>query len=101
MVGVSAAFASLILVFLGILASSYQALLGQNGQATLRRFRASGVTALGVFLLELVTVVVGVSWLVSAGGRCFYVATLVVFFVALASLVGLAVYVTVWVLLRG
>ena len=99
-VGAAAAFAGLVLVFLGVLVTSYQTLLGQVGKDTLSRFRTASWLALGVFVLGLASVTVSTLWLVVGGGECFYQATLSLFFAELVGLLGVAVYSTWRVLLR-
>jgi hypothetical protein len=99
--GATAALAGLVLVFLGVLVTAYQTLLGSSVRtATLERFRRAAFVALVVFLTGLASVTVSTSWLVLGAGRSFYGAVLVLFFLELAALAVVAVYATVWVLLR-
>jgi hypothetical protein len=98
--GATAALAGLVLVFLGVLVSTYQTLLGRAMEKTLERFRRAAFVALVVFLTGLASVTVSTSWLVLGAGRAFYGVVLVLFFVELAALAVVAVYATVWVLLR-
>lgn len=100
-VGASAALAGFVLVFLGILVSSYQTLIGNATEATLRRFKSAAVASLAAFATVLTSVALSLVWLVADGGRCFYIAVLVAFFVALGTLATLASYVSFRVLLRG
>jgi hypothetical protein len=99
-IGAAAAFVGFVLVFLGILITTYQTLLGQIAADKLARFRAAGRLSLLVALVGLASVVVSTSWLIAGGGKAFYVATLAVFFAELAALVAVAVYSTWSVLLR-
>jgi O-antigen ligase len=100
--GASAALAGLILVFLGVLIAAYQPLVGaQTPDKILRRFKSATVWALVVFGLSLVSVVLDATWLITRGGHCFYVATVVLFFVQLAALAATACYSTIGVLLKG
>jgi hypothetical protein len=99
-VGAAAALVGLVLVFLGVLVTSYQSLLGQLSKEKLEPFRRAAWSALGVFSLGLISLTVSISWLIAAGGACFYRATLAVFFTELAALVVVAVYSTSRVLLR-
>ena len=68
--GATAALSGLVLVFLGVLVSTYQTLLGRAMEKTLERFRRAAFVALALFFLEL------------------------------AALAVVAAYATVWVLLR-
>lgn len=99
-VGATAAFAGLVLVFLGILVSTYQTLLGQTTQTTLDRFRRASRLSLGVFVVALVGVAASSCWLIVGGGDTFYGITLGLFFLELVALAAVAVYATVRVLLR-
>jgi hypothetical protein len=99
-VGASAGLAGLVLVFLGVLVSAYQSLLGKISEKTLQRIRTATEIALGVFAFCLAVVALGIVWLVIPGGHCFYVAVVVSFFVELGTLVALAWYATVRVLIR-
>lgn len=100
-VGASAAIAGFVLVFLGILVTSYQSLLGQTSERILNRFKATAIASLVVFGLGLTSLTLGVCWLVADGGRCFYIVVLVAFFAEIAAFALNAVYVTIYVLLRG
>jgi len=100
-VGASAAIAGFVLVFLGILVTSYQSLIGRVSDATLGRFKRTAVASLIVFGLGLASLTVGMSWLVADGGHYFYVVVLVLFFAAVAAFALDAAYVTFYVLLRG
>jgi hypothetical protein len=99
-VGATAAFAGLVLVFLGILVSTYQTLLGKTTQTTLDRFRRASRLSLGVFVVALAGVAVSTCWLIVGGGDTFYGITLGLFFLELAALTAVAVYATARVLLR-
>jgi hypothetical protein len=100
-VGASAAIAGFTLVFLGILVTSYQSLLGKASERTLERFKATAIGSLAVFIIGLMSLTLGMSWLVADGGRCFYIVVLVVFFAGVAAFALDALYVTFYVLLRG
>jgi hypothetical protein len=90
--GASAALAGLVLVFLGVLVTSYQGLLGRVGRDTLSPIRGGAWLALGVFGVGLTSLTLDIIWLASDGGQGLYVATLVLFFTLLAGLVGVAVF---------
>lgn len=100
-VGASAALAGLVLVFLGVLITSYQGLLGQVRQSTLARFKVASWIAFGVFVLALADVGLGVAWIDAQGGDTFYAIVVGVFFAELAALGATALYATSRVLLRG
>lgn len=100
-VGASAAFAGLVLVFLGVLVTSYQSLLGRVSDATLERFRNATWISLGGFVAGVLNVALGIAWLVADGGDAFYAVVVAVFFVELAALAFAAWYATARVLLRG
>jgi hypothetical protein len=100
--GASSALAGLVLVFLGVLVTTYQQLLGPDQpDAALRKFKTAAFGALALFGLSLVNVVVDLSWLIAGGGHCFYIAALVLFFGQLAALAAVAGYATIGVLLKG
>lgn len=100
-VGASAALAGLVLVFLGVLVTSYQTLLGTAKDETLGRFRNASWIALGVFGLALVNVGLGVAWIDATGGDRLYAAVVGLFFAELGALGVAALYATWRVLLRG
>jgi hypothetical protein len=99
-IGAAAALVGFALVFLGILITTYQSLLGRIAAEKLARFKTAGWISLLVTLLGLASVVTSTAWLIAGGGKAFYVATLVVFFAELAAVVEVAVYSTWRVLLR-
>jgi hypothetical protein len=100
-VGSSAGLAGLVLVFLGVLVTSFQSLLGNVRDATLSRYRNATWISLGVFALALASMSLGVTWLLAAGGHTFYVLVLIAFFAQVGALGLVATYVTARVLLRG
>jgi hypothetical protein len=100
-VGASAALAGLVLVFLGILVTSYQALLGRVSERTLGRFRVATWLSFALFAFALLTLGMGVVWLDAGGGDTFYMVVIAFFFAELISLSLAALYVTWRVLLRG
>lgn len=93
-IGAASAFVGFVLVFLGILLTTYQTLLGTLSRDKLAKFKTAGWISATVTGLGLASVVTSTLWLVHGGGHVFYVATLVVFFVELAALVGTAFYST-------
>jgi hypothetical protein len=98
-VGAAAAFAGFVLVFLGVLLTTYQTLLGDAKKPKLDGLRWASKATLGVFLIGLASVLVSTAWLIAAGGTTFYVATLCVFGAELVALVWVALYSTLWKLL--
>jgi hypothetical protein len=100
--GASAALAGLVLVFLGVLITTYQELLGrENIDQTLKRLKNAARGTLCMFGVSLASVVIDVAWLTAPGGDCFYRAAVVVFFVQLAVVAVGAAWTTLGVLLRG
>jgi hypothetical protein len=98
--GAAAAFAGFVLVFLGVLVTSYQALLGHATTPTLARFKTASWPALGAFGLGICSVSVSTAWLAVDGGRTFYLITLGVFFAEVVALFVVAVYSACRVLLK-
>lgn len=90
--GASAALVGLVLVFLGVLVTSYQGLLGQISREKLSPIKGGAWLALGVFIVGLSSLTLNIVWLATEGGRALYLATLVLFFTLLAGLVMVAVY---------
>ncbi len=99
-VGAAAALAGLVLVFLGVLVTSFQTLLGRVSDDVLSRFRRASWFAVAAFFLATASLLVSTSWLAAGGGHSFYVATLVLFFLAVGSLIVVTLYSTTRVLLR-
>lgn len=93
------ALVGFVLVFVGILAASYQSLLGHIPKDKLAPFRRAAVTGLAVFLIGLAGVASGAAWLLVGGQQWLYVLTTVLFFLELVGLVVTAV-VSWWVLLK-
>jgi hypothetical protein len=92
--GAAGALAGFVLVFLGILVSSYQSLVGRISKEKVDAFKSAARASLGVFLLGLTSVALSTAWLVADGGFAGYVTALVLFFAELGALVFLAVYAT-------
>jgi hypothetical protein len=93
-VGAASAFVGFVLVFLGILLTTYQTLLGTLSRDKLSQFKTAAWIAAAVTGLGLASVAISTLWLVHGGGHRFYVVTLVVFFVELLALTGTALYST-------
>ncbi len=92
--GAAGALSGFVLVFLGILVSSYQSLVGRIGRDKVNMLIRTARASLGVFLLGLTSLALSTVWLVVDGGKAFYVSALVVFFAVLGTLILLAVYAT-------
>lgn len=91
-----------MLVFLGVLVTTYQQLIGgETSDRVLGRFKRAAVASLAVFLLSLVSLVLDIAWLGTQGGGCFYGISLATFFVQLVAIGGVASWTTIWVLLKG
>jgi hypothetical protein len=85
-----------------VLVTTYQELLGrENIDDTLKKLKNAGRGTLAVFAISLASLVLSVSWLVVAGGDCFYRASVVLFFVQLGAVAVAATWTTLGVLLRG
>lgn len=85
------ALVGFVLVFVGILAGSYQSLLGHIPKDNLAPFRRAALTGLGVFVIGLAGVASGAAWLLVGGQQWLYVLTAVLFFLELSGLVVTAV----------
>jgi hypothetical protein len=99
--GASGALAGLVLVFLGVLVTTYQQLVGATPDDVLARFRSAAVATLVVFVFSLASVALDVAWLAAAGGSGFFRVTLVAFFVQLAAIGVVGAWTTIRVLLKG
>jgi hypothetical protein len=100
-IGATAALAGLVLVFVGVLVTAFQTLLGHAPEATLNRFKRASWLGVIVFCEALSGVAASAAWLIAGGGRCLYFAVLVLFFVQLVALLAVALYSTLRVLLQG
>ena len=98
-IGAGAALAGFVLVFVGILISSYQTLLGRASEDTLTRFKRTAWLAFALFALGLVSVALGTAWLLDSSTWLYY-AILLAFFAELGGLLVVALYATWRVLLR-
>lgn len=79
-------------MFLGVLATSYQSLLGQISKDKLAPFKRAAWLAVAVFVIGLTSLTTSIVWLIADGGRSFYIATLALFFALLVGLVTVAGY---------
>ncbi|HKC20016.1 MAG TPA: hypothetical protein VKE27_10335 [Candidatus Dormibacteraeota bacterium] len=98
--GASAALAGFVLVFLGIVITSYQSYSGATGEEVVRPYRTSGTVLLGAFAICLVTVALSLIWLINGGAVGLYDATIVLFAFQLVAVFGSALWTTRMVLWR-
>jgi uncharacterized membrane protein len=94
MLGASAGLAGLILVFLGQVIASYQALPGGTPQAVKDRRKRAAPPVILVFALSLVSVTLCLAWLAVPGGSTLYHVSLWVFAVDLLATFSVAVSTT-------
>ena len=90
-VGAAAALVGFVLVFLGILVTTYQTLLGSLGRPALARLRLTAWAALAVAATGLLAIVLGCAWLLAGGGHVLYMTTAIVFFLELAAVLAIAI----------
>jgi hypothetical protein len=93
--GAAAGLGGLILVFLGVVISSYQALDKETMKKVKEPYKKTGCHLLGVFLLSLTAVALAVAWLVSGQPGILYTLTVVAFGLELA-LVAVVAPITVY-----
>jgi hypothetical protein len=94
-VGVEATVAGLILVFLGVLVSMYQALPATATDTAKAPYKRYSSFAFGAFLISVASLGLGIAWLAVPGGSGLYhveIAVLVIQIVALALLAGAVVW---------
>ncbi|HMJ38987.1 MAG TPA: hypothetical protein VK606_05495 [Verrucomicrobiae bacterium] len=72
LLGSSAALAGFVLVFLGVIIASYQSYSGAVPTQVVRPFRTTGGVLLGAFGFSLITVTVCLVWLVLGGPSALY-----------------------------
>jgi uncharacterized membrane protein len=70
--GSSAALAGFVLVFLGIVITSYQSYSGSVPGVVVQPYRAMGTILLATFALSLATVAVSLIWLAAGGPAVLY-----------------------------
>ncbi len=95
----SAALAGLLLVFLGIVISSYQSFPGTTPAAVTARFRSAGRWILAAFFLALATVGLALAWLLHPADALRVVAA-ALFIAEICAVAAVAAAVTWSVLLR-
>lgn len=87
LLGVSAGLAGLVLVFLGLVITTYQSFLAPTPAPILNRYRRIAAALLGAFALGIACVVVATVWLLRLGdSQGLYVATAALFFGQIAVL---------------
>jgi uncharacterized membrane protein len=95
LLGASAGFAGLVLVFLGLLVAAYQSFEPGTPKTVLGSYRKAAVFVLAAFFAGLICVGSATAWLVDAdNNQTLYLATLAAFSVELALLIPS----TVWVI---
>jgi hypothetical protein len=98
--GAAAALIGFVLIFLGLLVTSYQQLKPTLSVAALEKFKTASWVSIAVAVVGLAGVAISTSWLiVGGGGGTLYDAALAVFFALLAGVL-VALVVTWRVMLR-
>ena len=91
--GASAALAGLVLVFLGLVVGAYGGLAGDTPKSVKAPLRRTGLVVLTPFVLAVACMAASTAWLVLSGrGEGLYVATVALFVVQLAAIVGAALW---------
>jgi uncharacterized membrane protein len=98
--GASAALAGFVLVFLGVMIASYQSYSGGVSDQVVQPYRTVGVILLAAFGLCLLSVLVGLIWLVGGGPNETYGLTVGLFVVEVPAVFAAAVWTTRMVLWR-
>jgi hypothetical protein len=98
--GASAALGGFVLVFLGIVITSYQSYGGGVADEVVQPYRVSAGALLGTFGLCLVTVASSLIWLINGGNVTLYDYTIVLFAIELVAVFGSALWTTRMVLWR-
>jgi uncharacterized membrane protein YcjF (UPF0283 family) len=101
--GASAALGGLVLVFLGVVITTYQSRANEDTVAHVRTEHWShwaSILALAPFVLGVACVAESTAWLMTENNEDLYIATIVTFFAQLALLLLVAVLVTWWVIWR-
>jgi hypothetical protein len=84
--GAAAALAGLVLVFLGIIVTTYQSFPGDTPAKVLSGFRKAAVWTLAPFVLGVACVALSTVWLLTKSNEDIYLAALAAFATQLASL---------------
>jgi hypothetical protein len=98
--GAAGALAGLVLVFLGIVVTTFQSYPGDIDDALRRGFRQDSLLTLIPFALGVICVCLSTAWLLlSQNNESLYIAAVVAFFLQLASLLlaaGLVTWRVLW-----
>jgi hypothetical protein len=98
--GSAAGLAGFVLVFLGIIISSYQSYPGEVPAAVVRPYRIAGTALLAAFALGLITVALSLLWLLNGGSPAIYAWTVSLFAILLVASFAAAAWTTRMVLWR-
>lgn len=90
--GAAAGLGGFTLVFLGVLIGTIQAYSGETAQRVLSKYQRPAGFALAAFLLCMVSVVLSFTWLLHPS-RCLYWIAVISFYVAIVSVVVVAIVV--------
>jgi hypothetical protein len=85
--GAAAGLAGLVLVFLGIVVTTFQSYSTEDGATVISGFRRDAKVTLGSFTFGLICVVSSTIWLLTKNNDGLYIATLVAFLGQLILLV--------------
>jgi hypothetical protein len=94
LLGAAATLAGLVLVFLGIVVTTYQSFPGDTPPKVLGRFRISGMLTLGTFALGIACVALATAWLLTSDNEDVYLAAVAAFAAELLLLLLVAGFVT-------
>ena len=92
--GAAAGLAGLVLVFLGIVVTTYQSFPGDTPSKVLSGFRSTATLTLGPFVLGIACVALSTAWLLTRHNEDLYLAALAAFVAQLALLLLAASLVT-------
>ena len=98
--GASAALGGFVLVFLGIVITSFESYSGGVAEEILRPYRLSGSVLLGAFAICLITVALSLIWLINGGSLGLYDLTIAIFALELVTVFASAVWAVRMVLWR-
>lgn len=77
--GAAAGLAGLVLVFLGIVVTTYQSFPGDAPGKVVSGFRSAAMLTLGTFTLGIACVALAIAWLLTRNNEYVYLATLAAF----------------------
>jgi uncharacterized membrane protein len=90
--GASTAFAGFVLVFLGLVLTSYQSYSGAVPAEVTRPYRRTAVVLFTTFCLAVGTVAVSIGWVLSGGDGGIYRIAVGLFLIQLLALLGSAAW---------